>query len=292
MKKAALIFSGLLLSALACGSAAAETVRVRVTARVSNVSDSQGHLNGKVLVGQRVTGTYVYNSNTPNLSHIPGFGHYLPYTNEARVRFVVGGHVFESAQPTRGMAIFINPHSNGNGQFILDNNQNKPLANGVIVDNIWMEFGGTGNMTASEALPTVAPDLQGYWRKVVQFSGGGFAFNVTADIEAAELIVADAIEVSPAAGSFVAGQRFDAALTLPRNSSVATAQASFNGISLPLSYPGNCQLLPPNSASKPALLCPDAQMILPAAAGAPIEWNVVLTNGTTLTETVDWQLAQ
>lgn len=292
MKKAALIFSGLLLSALACGAVSAETVRVKLTARVSDVSDPQGHLNGKIVVNQRVSGTYVYNSNSPNLSQIPGFGHYLPYANEARVRFAAGSHVFESAQPTQGMAIMINPHTNGSGQFILDSNNNKPLANGVSVDNIWMEFQGTGNMTQSEALPTVAPDLQSYFRKQLQFSGGGFGFSVHAVIEAAELVVADAIEVSPAAGSFVLGQRFDAALTLPRNSSVASAQASANGIALPLSYPGNCQLLPPNSASKPALLCSDAQTVLWSAGGAPIEWSVVLTNGITLTESVNWVLAE
>lgn len=292
MKKAALIFSGLLLSALACGSVSAETVRVRLTARVNDVSDPQGQLNGKIVVGQRVSGTYVYNSNTPNLSPIPGFGHYRPYANEARVRFAAGSHVFESAQPTQGMAIMINPHTNGSGQFILDSNDNKPLANGVSVNSIFLDFQGTGTLTQSEALPTAAPDLHGYWRKEVSFSGGGFAFNVRAVIEAAELIVVDAIEVSPAAGSFVTGQRFDAALTLPRNSSVTSAQASANGISLPLNYPGTCQLLPSNSAGKPTLLCPDVQAVLPSAGGAPIEWNVVLTNGTTLTQSVDWELAQ
>src|SRR5690606_27481198 len=66
MKKAALIVSGLLVSALVCGSVVAEPVRVRLTARVTDVSDPQGHLNGKIVPGQRMNGTYVYNTNTPN----------------------------------------------------------------------------------------------------------------------------------------------------------------------------------------------------------------------------------
>lgn len=287
-----MIFSGLLLSALACGSVSAETVRVRLTARVSQVVDSQGLLDGKIVVGTRVNGTYVYNTNTPNLSPDPAFGWYRPYANEGRVRFAAGSFVFESAQPTQGISIFVNPDVNGNGQFLVDSTDNKPLSNGAGVDYIRVDFQGTGSVTQSSALPTIAPVLQGFFRKEVQLAGGGFAFDVRATIEAAELIVADAIEVSPAAGSFVPGQRFDAALTLPRNSSVVTAQASVNGVSLPLSYPGTCQLLPPNGANKPSLLCPDAYTVLPTAGGAPIEWDVVLTNGTTLTESVSWELAQ
>src|SRR5690606_14828206 len=122
-------------------------------------------------------------------------------------------------------------------------------------------------------------------------SGGGTSFEVQAVIEAAELIVADAFEVSPAAGNFVGGQQFDAALILPRNRSVASAHASVSGLPLPLSYPGNCQLLPPDSAQKQSLLCPDAHTVLPTAHGEPIEWTVVLTNGTTLTQTVNWVVA-
>jgi hypothetical protein len=40
------------------------------------------------------------------------------------------------------------------------------------------------------------------------------------------------------------------------------------------------------------LICANFEAAIPAAAGAPIEWNVVLTNGTTLTETVNWVLVQ
>lgn len=292
MKKAALIFGGLLLSALACGSVSAETVRVKLTARVSDVFDPQGQLNGKIVVGQRMNGTYVYNSNTPNRSNIPGFGQYQPYANEARMRFAAGSIVFETTQPTQGIAIFINPHTNGTGQFMMDSTGNKPLANGASIGSIAVDFQGVGTMTQSEALPTVAPDLHGYWRKEVSIFAGDSSFSVRATIEVAELLETEAIEISPAAGNFLPSQRFDAALTLPRNSTIATAQASVHGIPLPFNYPGTCHVLPPNSTNKPSLICANFEAALPAANGAPIEWNVVLTNGTTLTETVNWVLVQ
>jgi hypothetical protein len=115
---------------------------------------------------------------------------------------------------------------------------------------------------------------------------------VRAQIENIEVFVPDVFKVSSAAGSFVPGQQFDAALTLPKNSSVVSVQATANGASLPLAYPGSCTLLPPNSVGKPAVLCPSANALIPLAAGAPIEWSVELSNGTTLTKTVTWTFDQ
>jgi hypothetical protein len=46
MKRAALLVSGLLLSAFVSGPAAAEVVRVRVTARVSQLNDPSNVLAG------------------------------------------------------------------------------------------------------------------------------------------------------------------------------------------------------------------------------------------------------
>jgi hypothetical protein len=289
MKTAALFVSGLVLSALASGPVAAEIVRVKLTARVTEVTDTGG-LEGKVVVGQRVNGTYVYNTNTPNLAPFPGLGTYHPYANEARMRFAVGGLVFESAQPTQGIEISVYSESFAEGQFTMTSQDNKPLPDDTVVDSIAFDLRGSGNMTQSEALANAAPVLGDYWTKEVMIGGGSFF--VRASIEAAELIVPVALEVSPASGSFVANQHFDAAVILPRNSVVANAHALANGMLLPLTYPGNCQLQPQVGAGRPSLLCPGAEAALANAAGAPIEWTVELTNGTILTETVNWAFAQ
>ena len=296
MKKTVLLLSGLLLSTFVSSTVSAEQVRVRLTARVTQVNDTNNGLAGKIVVGQRVNGTYVYNSNTPNQAAFPGIGDYRPYANEARIRFAAGGLVFESKQPTQGISILVDDHDEfGNwGSFVMFSVDNKPLADGTTVDQIWMEIRGTGNVTESIALPTVAPILNTYGTKQVMISGsspaGLFSFN--AQLEAAELIETDAIVVSPASGTFAANQHFDAAVILPRNSTVATAQASANGAPLPLSYPGSCQLQPAvGPTGKPSLLCPAADSVLNIFPGAPIVWTVELTNGTVLTETVTWERA-
>ena len=293
MKAAVLLVSSVIASAFAFGSASAEPVRVKLTARISELSDPGQALHGRLVLGQRVTGVYVYNTNTPNQSPFPGTGQYLPFAGEARVRFVTGSLVFESAQPTQGILIGVFPQSpQSDGQFFVDSSDNKPLADGTIVTDIHVNFRGTGNLTQSEALPAVAPELASYFTRDVMLSGfgAGNSFFVRAQIEAAELVVAPAIEVSPASGDFVQGQHFDAALVLPRGSNVANAHATAGGTPLPLSYPGSCQLLAANSEGKPALLCAGADSVLPLTGGASIDWTVELTNGTVLTETVDWQL--
>lgn len=294
MKKAALLLSGLLLSALASGPASAEQVRVRVTARVSGINDANNWLAGKVVLGQRVNGLYVYNTNTPNQSQFPdSSGLYRPYANEARIRFAVGSLVFESKQPTQGIDIQVVPQTFGMGQFMINSRENKPLADGTGVNGIFMQLAGRGNVTESVALPNVAPNLQHYLPKEViidAFSPAG-VYSIQAQIETAELVVPDAVVVAPASGTFAANQHFDAAVILPRNSTVSTAHATANGAPLPLSYPGSCQLQPQVGTGKPSLLCPGADHVLPIAAGAPIVWTVELTNGTVFTETVNWTQA-
>lgn len=296
MKKAALLLSGLLLSAFVSGPAAAEVVRVRVTARVMQIDDPSSALAGKIVLGQRVNGLYVYNTNTPNTSTNPNVGEYRPYANEARLRVAVGSTVFESNQPTQGINIAIGPETGGIGLFQMNSSDNKLLADGTIVNQITMEFQGQGNLTQSVALPNVAPVLQTYFTREFRINAiapTGSSYTVRALIEVAERIVPDAIVVTPAAGTFVANQHFDAAVILPRNSVVATAQATANGALLPLSYPGSCQLQPQSGTGKPSLLCPAADQVLdmlPPGA-APIEWTVQMTNGTVYTETVTWERA-
>jgi hypothetical protein len=101
-----------------------------------------------------------------------------------------------------------------------------------------------------------------------------------------------AIEVSPTAGSFLPQQHFDAAALLPiGGASVATMQASVGGVSLGLNYPGACQLAPPNSSGRAALLCPGADTALASLQGiTQVDWNVTLIDGSSFTQSVQWNL--
>jgi hypothetical protein len=287
MKTAAVFFSGLVMAAFLSGPASAEVVRVRLTARVDQINDPNNRLAGKVAIGQRVNGLYFYNTNTPNQSPSPSSGEYLPYANEARVRFAIGTLVYESQQPTQGIGIL----TSDVGDLSIFSNDNKDLADGTNVNTIWMDITGPSNFPPipSVALPKTAPNLQQYNTKEVTIGAGDYS--IRAQLEVAELVVSNAVVVSPASGTFAANQHFDAAVILPRNSVVQNAHAMANGQLLPLTYPGSCQLQPQVGTGRPSLLCPGADAVLSIQPGAPIEWTVELTNGTIYTETVNWERA-
>jgi len=294
MKRAVLFLSGLLLSAFVSGIASAEVVRVRLTARVVEIQDPNSALAGKIVLGQRVNGLYVYNTNTPNLATFPNIGDYRPYANEARMRVAVGSLVFETNQPTQSIVIAIGldgGSSGGWGLFHMSCRDNKSLADGTAVNSIIAEFQGAGNVTKSVELPAVAPIPQTYTNREIRVSAAapGGNYSIRAYIEAAELVIPDAIMVTPASGTFVANQHFDAAVILPRNSVVSTAQATVNGVPVGLSYPGTCQLQPQVGTGKPSILCPSADAAIPVQLDSPIDWTVTLTNGTVYTESVTWE---
>lgn len=292
MKTAALFFGGLVTSVFLSGPVAAEPVRVRLTARVSEVTDPSNLLAGKIVVGQRVNGTYVYNTNTPDQETFPLSGRYIPYANEARMRFVVGTHVFENNQPTQAILIEIHVQDL-DPTFRMASSDNKPLANGVFVDTIRVQFDGRGNLTETDALVPAAPVLEDYSSEItLSGSSSNDSFEVRAEIEVAELIVPDQVDVSPAAGSFVPNQHFDASWLLPRNTAIASMSATVNGATVPLSYPGTCTVDAPNSAHRVALVCAGADAVLAQANGEPIEWTIELTNGAIHTGSVSWVLVE
>lgn len=291
MKRTVLLLCGLLLSAFISGIASAESVRVRMTARVIQIDDAAGYLTGKMVVGQRVNALYVYNTNTPNLSQNPNNGQYRPYANEARMRVAIGSLVFESSQPTQGIEI-LTAASQWDTWFNMQSIDNKPFADGTSISFVRVDLHTPGSPTPTVALPTLAPQLTNTWNNEIVIGGhnaAGQYFSIRAMPEAAELVVPDAITVTPASGStFVANQHFDAALILPRNTLVHYWEATANGQWLPLF----CQFQQQVGTGRPSLLCPAADQAWSSLpAGTPIEFRVSLTDGVVYTETVNWERA-
>jgi hypothetical protein len=91
---------------------------------------------------------------------------------------------------------------------------------------------------------------------------------------------------------FIRAQHFDAAVLLPTSGpQVATMQASVGGVLLALNYPGTCQLAAPTTSGRTALLCPGADTALLSLQGVTqIDWQVTLTDGSSLSQSVQWNL--
>lgn len=117
----------------------------------------------------------------------------------------------------------------------------------------------------------------------------GYYWEFDAQIDS---ILPPAIEVIPGTGNILPQQHFDVALMLDPGAQIATMQASVGGFALPLSYPGTCQLKAPNSAGRAAILCPNAQLLLPPPGPNTqpftIVWQVGLMNGTQTSQTAQW----
>ena len=295
MKTASSFLCFALLSALAIEPAFAEPVTVKITARVYGWNDSAGVFNGQIPWGSLISGTYSYDTEAPTYPQ-NGPGAYRPLGTQASISLRSGTFVFESV-PESQFDLAVEPIGtlgSTDGRLRISSVGNRPLAPGVWVNGITFTFiDPTGQEPTSTALPAGAPDLQRFTENDLRIQGNDSSFHnfeVWAQIETAEL-VPPAIEVSPGKGNFLAQQRFDAALLLPVGSQIATMQASAGGTPLPLSYPGTCSLAPPNSANRPAILCPDAHTVLTTlGAGTPVSWHVELADGTLLDESVQWRL--
>jgi hypothetical protein len=295
----------ILLSGLCAASASATIVTVNLTAHITGVNDPNGTFNGQIAAGQAVTASYTYDTNTNNQGggNLP-IGQYQPATPPANIAATVGAFSFQSnvTPPSPGgssqFQITLQPAPPGGGisSFAINSSSNQstsfpgaPVQVGAI--NLLL-VDSTGQWPTSMALPTNAPTenfATGAIPSQLQIQGPQInGYQLTAQIDSA-VLAPPAVQVSPASGSFLAQQHFDAALLLTPGLQIVSMQSTAG-----FSYPGNCQLAPANSAQQPAILCPSADAVLATLGGGPsiIVWQVVLADGTQLNQTVTWTLIQ
>lgn len=177
--------------------------------------------------------------------------------------------------------------------FRLDSGGNKPLANGAAIESIQINFVDYNGYTPnSEYLPTSAPNLQQYSEKSILIDGssGGNWFTVMFEIDSVSTSAPDGgLTISPAKGVFVQTQAFDAALLLSEGATISNMQARVDGVPAPLSYPGTCQLAPPNSQNRPVIVCPNTASHLHGGTNS-VRWRVELMDGTVIDKSIEWEV--
>jgi hypothetical protein len=288
-----------LLIALNVGYASASPLTVYMNAHVVSVDDPGGALGGQLLVGQTATGQYTYETSVPDQDWDAMYGSYPQGSWQASSRVSAGPLVFESdsASPNWDYDIWVHPSywpGYYESHFRLMSSGNKPLGNEATVEDIRINFvDQPGYTPTSESLPTGAPNLQQYSEKTIEISGSsgaGWYFVVFAiDSVSTNAPPTGGLTVSPAAGSFVQTQRFDAAVLLPSGSTVSTLQSTVNGLPSPLGYPGFCHMGPPNSQARQSIICPNAASVLQGGVNS-VEWSVELASGAVLQKSVEWEL--
>jgi hypothetical protein len=261
--------------------ASADVVTVTLTGHVTNVTNP----SSPITAGTTLTATYTYDT----LASTDAQGNYEPTSPPANLSLTVGGQVIQSQS---NWQFVIPTPSLGGGLTCLGftNGASPPPPSQVAAINITL-YGYTANgqgWPTSSGLPTDIPAQQ------IGFLGIGWGTITTQAFYGVidTLTLVPALTISPASSSFVAQQSFDAVVLLSGQVSVTSMQASVAGTPIPLTYPGTCQLAAPNNAGRPALVCPNASAVLATLGGGAkqIDWQVVLGDGSTVQQSVVWNL--
>lgn len=162
-----LIAAGVCLLAFQSQRADATLITISIEAEVDYVEDLGNYLEGRINPGDIITGTYTYDSTTPDTNPSFEVGDYEHYSSPYGISLTVGGFLF-ATDPTNVSFLLevVNDYPSGDSYLVLSYN-NLPLSNGSVVDHIsWQLDDPSGNALSSDLLPTLPPVLAD-WQSIV-----------------------------------------------------------------------------------------------------------------------------
>jgi len=158
-KVLALSFTAL---ALGAGNLRAEIVTIGLTAEIVYVDDPDGTLRERLEVGDVMTGSYTYNSDTPDTNPSCIVGVYNHYSPPYGIRLSAGGLVFQTDPDNVEFIIEIVNDDYGDN-YLLRSYNNLPIDDDVVIDHIaWQLDDDSGTAISTDALPTTPPVLEDY----------------------------------------------------------------------------------------------------------------------------------
>jgi hypothetical protein len=175
MKKSILLSLTILAILLfSAQKAQAQLITIAITATVDHVEDwgaGNGYLDGKIHIGDTVTGTYTYESTTLDLNpDDPTVGNYVITAANNGITLTVGGFIFKTDPTNVQLELGVTYKSFNCLGFYSHNNI--PLSNGTSVYDIsWRLFDKTGTALTSDVLPVTAPDLSEWQSEYFRMDG-------------------------------------------------------------------------------------------------------------------------
>ena len=165
-----------LLTAAAVLPASAAPVTFYFQGEVTAVDDADDVLHGIIHVGEVFTGTYVFESTTPDINIAPGVGVYRESAPPAGIRFGIGqyGGLFQTDPSNVAQVIEVDDGPLVD-RYFYGSFFNLAHGPGEFVDGIFIElFDNTATAFNSEALPLTPPDLALFTQSRLQIDGHGF----------------------------------------------------------------------------------------------------------------------
>ena len=163
IKKAELFTALFVVLGLWTGNLRAEIVTIYLTAEVTYVDDLADLLEGKINLGDTITGSYSYDSDTPDTIPLDTVGNYWHYNAPYGFNLSTDSLVFQTDPDNVHflVGIFNNHNIPPPDGYLLRSYSNLPLSNGVLVDHIsWQLDDDSGTALSSDALPTTPPVLE------------------------------------------------------------------------------------------------------------------------------------
>jgi len=171
-------------------NAQAELIIINITATVDIVNDFGNYLEGKIHVGDTITGSYTYESTTPDSEPALKVGDYWHYALPAGVSLTVGGFEFRTNPSNVSFLVeVVNDYPTGDDYGYISYN-NLPLSNGTLVDYIsWHLHDTTGTALSSDSLPATAPKFLSQWQyNDLILEGEHSGYGIDATVTSAEVI--------------------------------------------------------------------------------------------------------
>ena len=138
----------------------AEVITINLSAEITQLDDRDGMLNGQLNVGDSISGSYTYDSATPDSSSNPSVGVYWHDSRPYGITLTAGGFVFQSDPCNVEFLVEMVNDYPGRDNYLIRSYNNLPLSEGICVEHIaWQLNDGLGNAVSSDALPTSPPVL-------------------------------------------------------------------------------------------------------------------------------------
>ena len=151
----------------------AELVTIKIEAVVDDIQDPDNYLNGLVNVGDLITGTYTYDTDTPDSNPSSNVGRYEHFAPPCGFSLNVGGLSFATDPANTYFVMRILDNYLDDDFYWLTSYNNSPLSNGTSVNNIdWMLGDPSETAISTIELPRTAPVL-GDWEVTFLNIGGG-----------------------------------------------------------------------------------------------------------------------
>jgi hypothetical protein len=185
---AACILYGLIFRAT---PAEATLVTIEIEAAVDYVGDPYDYLEGKIKVGDIITGFYAYDSSTLDTNPSLSVGDYRQDSASFGISLTVGGFEFKSDPTNLDFIVEIISDSTSGGLhdgYGVLSGSNLALSNGTIVDQIsWWLGDSSATALSSTDLPGAAPVL-GAWQSNTLILGTARLYGIQAHVTSGVVI--------------------------------------------------------------------------------------------------------